>query len=99
MPGPAIDELDRCAGAAVDDTEGGGLPRRDQGAARVEAAARWDRRGIRDHAGEDLWLDAVLLGDHGEQSAGVRMLRRLEDLLGAAQLDDLAEVHHGDAIG
>ena len=50
-------------------------------------------------AGEDLLLDLLLLGHDRQQRLRVRVLRVGEHLLGAAELDDPAEVHHGDAVG
>ena len=48
-----------------------------QRAARMEAASGRDRARVGDLAGEDLLLDAVLLGDHRQQRLGVRVLRSL----------------------
>src|SRR5215212_542762 len=51
-------------------------------------------------AREDL-LDPTVpdLGGYGQQGAGVGVEGVCEDLLGRAQLDHLAEVHDGDAVG
>ena len=37
--------------------------------------------------------------DRGQQHLGVRMMRPTEDFTGRTNLQDLSEVHHGDAIG
>ena len=44
-------------------------------------------------------VGGVGLGHGGEQTAGVRVLGRLDDAPRRTELDDAAEVHHHDAVG
>src|SRR5215467_1860934 len=70
-------------------------------AARMEVAARRRRGGIRHLALQDDALTArtrIRLGHRGQERRGVRVLGRREDLLGLAELNDAADVHHSDAV-
>jgi hypothetical protein len=72
-----------------------------EGAAGVEAAARGRVGGAgRLAVQRDPFAGRAedRLGDRREQRAGIGMARRLEDLVGGAELDDLAEVHHRDPV-
>ena len=72
-----------------------------QPASRAEAAARWwrDRRrdltlkneAILDIVGFNLWHG-------GDECHGIRVLRLGEDAVNRTNLNDLAEVHHGNAV-
>ena len=72
-------------------------------AARVEAAAarRVDRARHVALEHDPLALRRSRIGDRHrrEQRLGVRVDRPLVELLGRRELDDLAEVHHRDAVG
>ena len=65
----------------------------------------WNRQPSRDArrvgrlAPQDLRLHALDLGHDAQQRPRVRVLRVVEHLLGRAELDDAAEVHHRDAVG
>jgi hypothetical protein len=67
----------------------------------VEPAASRDLRRIRRLADQDAPAGQVAagFGDDLEQSFGVRVERFGEDLLGGAELDDLAQIHDGDSVG
>ena len=77
----------------------GRLPRLDQRAARVEAAAGRDARRVGRLAGEDLLVHLLDLGHHRQQRARVRVARLAQDLLRRALLHDPAQVHDGHAVG
>ena len=83
----------------------GGFARGDGvGAPRVERAAGGRVDGGRRVAGEHDALAGALdvgigRGNSAHQGARVGMLRALDDVGGGAELDDLAEIHDGDAIG
>ena len=73
-------------------------------AARVEVAARRRVDRARHVAAEDDPLAPLL--DHrvrnrhgGEQRLGVRVQRLIVEIVAGRHLHDLAEVHHGDAVG
>src|SRR5581483_128152 len=71
-------------------------------AAGPEAAAAWRRERRRNVAAEDDSLGAAIwhrIGDGGEKRTRVGMLRLGEQPRRRSKLDDLAEVHHGDAVG
>ena len=68
-------------------------------AARVEPAAAGDPGRVGHLALEHDRLDPLDLRHDRQQGPGVRVLRRLQDLLGRAALDDPAEVHHRDPVG
>src|SRR3954469_14613929 len=70
-------------------------------AARVEAAARGRVARARDRAMQaDAWARAGgERRDRRQERLGVGMVRRLEDALGRADVHDLAEIHHRDAVG
>ncbi len=70
-------------------------------AAGPKATAGWHGDGTRYVPGQQggarlRFRDA---GDGREQGLGVGMGRALDDGLGRADLDDLAQVHDGDAVG
>ena len=72
-------------------------------AARAEAAARRRRERRRDvtvqHDARPRPLHDGVGDDRSrEERLRVRVLRRREELGGRRRLDDLAEVHHGDAV-
>src|SRR5215470_1292192 len=70
-------------------------------AAGMEVAARRRRRGIRHLARQHDALAArprIRLGHRGQERRRVRVLGRGEDLLGLAELDDAADVHHRDTV-
>ena len=92
-------EREVLAAAALLDPEPRRLARRDERAARVEAAAGRDARRVGRLAGEDLRLHLRRLRDDREQRARVGMARVAEQLLGRALLDDPAEVHDRDPVG
>src|SRR4051812_30109512 len=67
----------------------------------MEAAARRDAGSVGCLTLEDLGLAAmagVAPRHDREQGTGVWMLRVLDDLVSRADLDDPAEIHHGDAV-
>src|SRR5438067_2065269 len=70
-------------------------------APRVEDAARRRLRSARDLAGElDALASAAVDRRHRrEQRLRVRMVRAVEDDLGASELHQAAEIEHGDAVG
>ena len=71
-------------------------------AARVEAAAARERRRVGRLAGEDRGAPAAgpraRARRDGDQRLRVRVLRALEHVGGAAELDHAPEVHDGDAV-
>src|SRR5689334_21019256 len=92
MAGRDLDQLRSLAATRLDG----------HGAARVKAAAGGRRGGLGRVAGE-LAPFALRLrlrhGDGRQQRLRVRVQRAREDLFGIRLFDDLAEVHHGHAVG
>ena len=97
--GPASREHRIVAETTFGDPEPLRLAIADERAAGVEPAAERDALRVGRLALEDLLLHTAGLGHDRQQRARVRMLRRLEDLFGRAELDDATEVHHRDAVG
>ncbi len=65
----------------------------------MEPAAIGDRRRVGRLARQDLLVHGAVLRHHRQQRLGVRVDRCRQQLLGRADLDDAAEVHHGDTVG
>ncbi len=97
MPAPEVEERRLLDPAAI---EG-------QRAARMEAAALGDEGGVRRLALQDRARATRALGDlrrfgrrqDADQRPGVRVARVVDDGLGGADLQDLAQVHDRDAVG
>ena len=73
-----------------------------KGAARVKAAAAGRRQRARHLARQQVPLAPQRRVRHrhrGEQGAAIGMTRRGEQRGAGRALDDLAEIHHGDAVG
>ena len=98
MAGALVLQLDGNSSAAIADSEQRCPAGQQQRTARMEPTSGRDRAGVGYLAGEDLWFDVLGLGNNRQQRLGVGVLGRLQHLLGRPQLDDLAEVHHGDAV-
>src|SRR5260370_6107331 len=98
---PAAHLMTGCIGERHEERVALGADRLTQGTARREAAARGHGADRRHLAGDGAEADGVAVDarDRAQQQLGIGMGRAGEELVHRRDLDDLAGIHDGDAVG